>query len=273
MFYTHTLDPIAFTLFGLAFPWYWLAYVFGFFFIYLMALSLIKRKISPLSEPLLNSYSLGCWISIIVGGRLGYILIYYPSYYLKNPSEIYQIWKGGMSFHGALILCTLSILYLSYKHRQSPYYMGDLLALLAPVALAAGRLANFMGGELVGTPTSLPWGVIFPFYDDLPRHPSQLYQASLEGLGLFWLLWRKKHLLQKSPGKITAWFFIGYGLLRSLVELFRQPDLHIGYLYGVITTGHVLCFIMIFLGTLLLTLQKKHRSLIQEPVPSTKEQP
>ena len=268
-YYTHDIDPMAFSILGLPFPWYWLAYVFGFFFVYLMSRSVIKKNLTPLPLHTLNDYAISCWIAIILGGRLGYVLIYYPSFYWNHPQEIHRIWMGGMSFHGALIAGFLALLCVARHHRHSPYYMADLIALLVPIALGVGRIANYVGGELVGTPTTLPWAVIFPHYDALPRHPSQLYQAASEGFLLGALLWSQRRLLHSFPSRLTALFLIGYGSLRSLVELVRQPDPQIGYLFAFFTTGHLLCFLMIIIGIIVLFTTQPPPSKLKESSPTT----
>ena len=249
--YTHNLSPLAFTLGPLEVSWYWLSYPLGYLWVFCMALLLIRKNISPLPAHHLPLYSAACWLAVLIGGRLGYVLIYHPSYFIQHPHLIPYIWLGGMSFHGALLACMVTINLLARLRNHSPYLMGDLLALLIPPALALGRIGNFINGELVGKPTSgrIPWGVIFPHTDpQTPRHPSQLYEALLEGALLFIVLWLMRARLQTSPGWITGAFLCGYGILRFFVEFIRLPDPHIGYLIGPFTLGHLLCLIMIFPG-------------------------
>ncbi|MCY4444576.1 MAG: prolipoprotein diacylglyceryl transferase [Proteobacteria bacterium] len=249
--YIHDIDPIAFYIFSDPIAWYWLAYLFGFFFVYFMSVYLIHKDLGFISRRDLNTYMVFCWIGVIVGARLGYVLIYNPLQYLEHPYLIIQLWRGGMSFHGGLIGCLLATLYVSKRCQHSLFYMTDLVCLLIPLPLALGRITNFVNGELAGKATSLPWGVIFPAYDNVPRHPSQLYQACLEGLLLFCLLWLQRRKLQK-PGIITSYFLIGYGFLRFLVEFIRLPDQQIGYLLAnTFTMGHLLCGVMIIAGILL----------------------
>lgn len=261
-YYTHNLNPIALSLGGLDFPWYWLAYIFGFFFVYLTALKLAQKDMSPLPSHYLGDYAAAVWFSVIIGGRLGYVMIYYPSYYWQNPSEIYRIWMGGMSFHGALLLSAVAVWWVARKFGHRFYLISDLICLLCPIALAGGRVANFIGGELAGTPTTLPWGVIFPAYGPEPRHPSQLYQALTEGLLLFTILWWQKNRLSSRPGYITRWFLGGYGTLRFIVEFLRTPDPQLGYIIalpdgGGLSTGQLLCLVMIMVAGVMYVWEKR----------------
>ncbi|MDR1528906.1 MAG: prolipoprotein diacylglyceryl transferase [Burkholderiales bacterium] len=162
-------------------------------------------------------------IGIIVGARLGYVLFYKPAYYLENPLEIIQLWHGGMSFHGGFLGVLTAMTVFAWLRRKPWLEVSDFTAPLAPLGLAAGRLGNFINGELWGKPTALPWGMIFPHADDLPRHPSQLYELALEGVVLFIVLWWFS-AKSKPRGAVSALFLIGYGLFRFLIEYVREPD-------------------------------------------------
>ncbi|MCY4381311.1 MAG: prolipoprotein diacylglyceryl transferase [Proteobacteria bacterium] len=250
--YTHQLNPIAFYLAGTPVPWYWLNYIFGFSFVYFVSLYLTRQKISPLLSEDLHTYALVAWLGVIIFGRLGYVFIYRWPYYRENPELIYQIWLGGMSFHGALVGCAFMCILSSFKKKQPFFLATDLFSLLIPIPLALGRITNFVNAELIGRPTGGSWGVIFPYdSSQVPRHPSQLYQASLEGILLFIILWQlKAHL--KTPGLMTGYFLLGYGTLRIISECFRMPDKSLGYLFGVFSMGQLLCFLMIFFAIIIL---------------------
>ncbi|MFV0472832.1 MAG: prolipoprotein diacylglyceryl transferase [Pikeienuella sp.] len=230
------IDPALVTieLFGLSLPirWYALAYLGGL----AIGLVLFRRLIarpglwpadkSPLTREQAESLLTWMVLGVILGGRLGFVLFYQPGYYLQNPAEILQVWTGGMSFHGGFLGVILAVTIFARIHRAPLLQIADGVAAVSPVGLFLGRLANFINGELWGRATDAPWGMVFPGAGDAPRHPSQLYEAALEGLFLFlalWLLATRRGWL-KRPGMITGLFFIGYGAARALVELFREPD-------------------------------------------------
>ena len=254
MIYIHDLNPIAFYIGTTPIAWYWLNYLVGYTFVYFFSLYLSHQQVSPLSPNHLPTYTLCCWFAVILGGRLGYVLIYRFSHYAQHPELIYQIWRGGMSFHGALLGAALTCLVVARYQRQSPFLATDLFCLLIPIPIALGRITNFVNAELLGKLTKGHWGVVFAG-QDLPRHPSQLYQAGLEGFLLFLLLWSQRHQL-KRPGKITGTFLMGYGVLRSISEFYRLPDPQLGYLIGPFTMGHILCSVMIVCGIVILTIVK-----------------
>jgi phosphatidylglycerol:prolipoprotein diacylglycerol transferase len=192
-------------------------------------------------------------IGLIVGARLGYILFYqFPDYinYLTHPLEIIAIWHGGMSFHGGLIGAVLAG-FLFSRRRQVPFWQGaDVVIVTAPVGIGFGRLGNFINGELFGRPSTMPWAMVFPTGGPMPRHPSQLYEAALEGLLLFIVLWMLKDRPFR-PGTMVCLFLGGYGFFRFLVEFFRQPDPQIGLLLGLISMGQVLCLAMVISAVIL----------------------
>ncbi len=203
-------------------------------------------------------------LSVIIGGRLGYVLFYNLPYYLEHPLEIPATWSGGMSFHGATLAIILSFLVFCHKNKINLYITADLYTATIPIGLGLGRLGNFINGELYGRTTEQPWGMVFPGAGALPRHPSQLYEAFLEGLLLFILLWTLRKKPWNTPGRwphgcISALFLIGYGFFRIIVENFREPDQHLGFIFWHLTMGQLLsiCMIGIGCGVWLLLVYKK----------------
>ncbi len=261
----------------IALRWYAMSYIVGIVIGWWMGTRLLKREVAwPRNEAPMTSEALSdliTWIilGVVLGGRLGFVLFYQPAYYAQNPGEILQIWQGGMSFHGGALGVLLAGLVFCWRNRISPLSTGDLIVVCTPPALLLGRLANFINAELWGRPTDVPWAVIFPGQHAqdcgqalgqlCARHPSQLYEALLEGLILggllLWLAWRRNAF--KMPGLMCGTFLAGYGIARSLVEFFRQPDsqfqsvdnplglaLHVGG-YG-LTMGQILSLPMIAIG-------------------------
>lgn len=201
------------------------------------------------------------WFFLIIGARLGYVVFYNPGHYLAYPEQIPKIWLGGMSFHGALLGLTAGLYVISKFKNQSFWPAADIIALLAPLTLGLGRLANFVNGELAGRVTDVPWAVIFPRYaDSLARHPSQLYQALTEGLLLFIILYRLRTKL-KFEGLISCYFLMGYGCMRFLCEFFREPDKQVGYILGAFSLGQLFCAVMILAGFMMLKAKTKDNPL------------
>lgn len=260
------LDPVAVNLGPLTIKWYGLAYMAGLLLGWLYIRHLIKvpqlwpAETPPFPVQKVDDLLLYMTLGVVLGGRLGSVLFYEPGYYLKNPTEIYQIWKGGMAFHGALLGCGLAIWLFARRNGVSPWSTMDLCAAAVPIGLLFGRLANFINGELFGRPTTLPWGMVFPDairqypefapLEPTPRHPSQVYEAFFEGLVLFLLLRLLTHRLDglKRPGLITGAFLIGYGIARSFCELFRQPDPSHAFTIGPFTPGITYSIPMVLLG-------------------------
>ncbi len=247
--FINNFDPVAFNILSLEIRWYSLAYIFGIIFgVYYCKKKLITEH---KYQKFFDDYIFYLVLGIIIGGRLGYILFYNLEYYLNNFSEMVMIWKGGMSFHGALIGIILSVIIFCNKHKINKYIFLDLIAVSAPIGIFFGRVANFINGELVGKTTDVNWGVVFPNIDNFTRHPSQLYEALLEGIILFilmnWIYLRSSY----KTGTCSIMFLIFYGLFRTLSEFFREPDIQIGYIIGSVSMGMLLSMFMILAGLIL----------------------
>lgn len=247
------IDPVAVSIGPLAVRWYALAYLAGFVLGWRYCIYLARRCWT--GRPDVNDFDdFLTWavVGAILGGRVGYVLFYNLPFYLENPLDALMVWHGGMSFHGGLTGVVLAVLLYCRRIGVSPFRFGDLIACAAPIGLFFGRLANFVNGELWGRAApGVEWAMVFPRDPYmLPRHPSQLYEAGLEGAVLFIilaLLVRRDSLVAR-PGALAGVFFIGYGLARSAVEFFREPDPQLGFLWGGATMGQLLCVPMIALG-------------------------
>ena len=204
----------------------------------------------PANEEQIDDLLLWVTLGVIVGGRLGYVLFYNAPYYLANPGAALAVWQGGMAFHGGALGVILAVIYFARKNKIPLLSLGDMVAITVPFGLLSGRLANFINGELWGRVTDAPWGVIFPGAGPLPRHPSQLYEAALEGALLLLVLnvlaWRFKALTK--PGLLTGLFLIGYGASRFVIEYVREPDAHIGFIFDIVTMGQILSLPMMLAG-------------------------
>mgnify|MGYP006152781057 CR=1 FL=1 len=254
--YIHNLNPVFINIGFFEVRWYSLAYIFGILVGWWIAKKIINFKIQNQTLKFDNkifddliSYII---ISMIVGGRFGYVIFYNLSYYLTNPFDILKIWQGGMSFHGALIGIIFGTYLFSNKVKVNPFFFLDIIASVAPIGIFFGRIANFINGELFGKPTNLFWSVIFPEIDKLPRHPSQLYEAALEGVVLFIILISLIYKKSIRIGIVSALFMIFYGLFRIISEQFREPDSQVGYLFNLFSMGSILSFFMILIGLYIL---------------------
>jgi len=246
------IDPIAIAIGPLAVRWYGLMYLAGFGIAFLLARSRIKRGMSGnISYAVFDDLFFFSVLGVVLGGRLGYVLFYKPGYYFSNPLEILAVWQGGMAFHGGFLGVILAMVYIARKHRIRWLAITDFIAPLVPPALAAGRIGNFINGELWGRTTDVAWGMVFRGAGALPRHPSQLYQFALEGVLLFLVLW----LYSAKPrptGAVSAMFLIGYGVLRFSAEFFREPDDFLGLLAFSLSMGQWLSLPMILAGVAML---------------------
>ncbi len=252
------IDPVAVAIGPFAIRWYALSYVASLLLGWWVARQLCRYdglwgRRPPLNDQGVDDFLLYMACGIVLGGRLGYVLFYNPAYYAANPLEAFALWHGGMSFHGGLIGCTLALFLLGRRYKASALELFDLGAAVAPIGLFFGRVANFVNGELWGRTTDVAWAMVFPLAGPEPRHPSQIYQAALEGLALFTIVMIAVRLGGlKRPGFVSGVFLIGYGIFRSVGEYFRQPDAHIGFLAGGLTMGTLLSLPMIALGAVIL---------------------
>jgi phosphatidylglycerol:prolipoprotein diacylglycerol transferase len=253
--FTNNFDPIAFQIFSLEIRWYSLAYIFGISLGWLYC----KKKLIK-DHDILNifdDYITYLIVGIILGGRIGYALFYNSAYYLQNPIEILMVWNGGMSFHGGLIGVIIASKLFSNKHKTNQFIYLDLVALSAPIGIFFGRIANFINSELYGRATDVPWSIQFLLIDNIKRHPSQLYEAFLEGIVLFFILsyFFKKDYLKK-PGLISGLFLAYYSLFRFFAEYFRSPDIQIGYLFLNLTLGQLISIVFFIIGIILFFIKK-----------------
>ncbi len=241
------IDPVFLRLGPLEFRWYGLMYIIGFIAAYFIIKYGVKRRNLRLSEEDVADSIFTAALCIILGGRLGYVIFYNASFYLANPLKVFAVWEGGMSFHGGLCGALVACFWLAKKFKLSFFVLSDLGFLATPIGLGLGRIGNFINSELYGRTTDKPWGIIFPTGGNLPRHPSQLYEAFLEGVGIFVILWLFERR-SRPVGSIT-WLFIAlYGGFRSFVEFFREPDLQLGFLLGWLTMGQLLSIPMLLVG-------------------------
>lgn len=255
------IDPVIFHIWRFPVRWYGLMYIIGFIAGYFIIWSDAKRRKLDLSKDDVADLIFYLALGVILGGRLGYVLFYHFGYYLENPLKLFAINEGGMSFHGGLVGITIAALLFARKKKMGFFQLADLCAPAAPVGLGLGRVGNFINGELYGRQTDMPWGIIFPGGGNVPRHPSQLYEAFLEGLVLFAILWIIRR--RRPPVGVVFWSFIAfYGLFRFIVEFFREPDQHLGFFFGGISMGQVLSFPMLVVGAImvLLALRKGART-------------
>jgi len=265
MILINPISPIAINLFGFGIRWYALAYIAAFVVCFYL-MNKLNQKSEILNQKSADDLLTYQIFGVILGGRLGYVFFYNPEFFLHNPTEIFAVWRGGMSFHGGLAGVIAATYLFSYHISHITYHktaLGilDRLAVVAPIGLFFGRIANFINMEVMGRATAMPWGVVFAGAEDaLPRHPSPLYEAGLEGAALFAImrvLWHKTDF-SKQPGKLSGIFAIGYGIFRIFCEQFRQPDSQLGFLFGTtwLTMGMSLSFIMIAVGIYLLPLRR-----------------
>ena len=252
--FINNFDPVAFEIFSIEIRWYSLAYILGIS----IGWGLSKRFfiLNDEIKEKFDDYVTYLILGIIIGGRLGYVIFYNFDYYLMNPVEIFKVWNGGMSFHGGLLGVIIVSILFAKKNNHNPYIYLDIVSLVAPIGIFFGRIANFINSELYGKETNLPWGVKFEKIDEIYRHPSQLYEAFLEGLLLFFiLLFFQKKFMAKNPGFISGIFLIFYSTFRFLIEFLRIPDEQLGYILSNLSMGQILCLIFFTFGSYL-TLKK-----------------
>jgi phosphatidylglycerol:prolipoprotein diacylglycerol transferase len=232
--------------------WYAMAYILSLVVGWRLVRRLVRLSPEVANEQQVDDFLTWATIGVVLGGRLGYVLFYQPAYYLANPGRALEVWHGGMSFHGGMLGVSLALIWFCKKHGIPLLGFADRIAVVAPIGLMFGRLANFVNGELWGrqAPDWLPWAMIFPNAGDIPRHPSQLYQAAMEGLLLFIVLFTlsRRSAIRARFGTLTGVFLIGYGLARIVGELFRQPDAFLGFLFAGATMGQLLSLPMLLAG-------------------------
>ncbi len=248
------IDPVAIELGPLVIRWYSLAYVVGIVLGWRYMLRLAARPPGLVVRLDIDDFILWATLGVILGGRLGYVLFYRPGFYFANPMEILAVWKGGMAFHGATLGMLAATILFTWRRRISLLGFGDLICAAAPIGLFLGRLANFINGELFGRVSDVPWAMAFPRGGPMPRHPSQLYEATLEGLVLFavlaWLIYRVRAL--ERPGLVAGVFCAGYAVARIAVEFVREPDAHLSFIFAGATMGQLLSLPMGLLGLFLI---------------------
>ncbi|MFY7778663.1 MAG: prolipoprotein diacylglyceryl transferase [Elstera sp.] len=252
-----TIDPVAIAIGPLAIRWYALAYIIGIMLGWRYMIALSRRAPAIVTRADIDDFLTWATLGVILGGRLGYVIFYKPGYYLENLSEVLQVWHGGMAFHGGALGVIIALILFARRRKIPLLPFGDLLVGVVPIGLGLGRIANFLNGELWGRVTDVSWGMVFPTGGPEPRHPSQLYQACLEGLLLFLVL-RVLEVkgFRDRPGFLGGAFLAGYGVARSIGELFRQPDPFLGFLVAGATMGQLLSVPMILVGIWLMVRAK-----------------
>ena len=254
IFIQPSIDPILISLGFLDIRWYSLSYIFTFIFGSILIKKLNKKSLNNLSDIQIDKFFVWAVLGVIVGGRVGYVLFYQLQLFFQDPLYIFQIWKGGMSFHGGLIGMIFAIYIFAKQNNLSFFYLSDLVSIVAPIGLFLGRISNFINTELYGRITDFPFAIIYPLIDNNPRHPSQLYEAFFEGVVLFIILYLIfiKNLKKYSAGIISAYFLILYSIFRFLIEFLREPDLHLGLYLNYFSMGQILCIPIFFAGILIL---------------------
>jgi phosphatidylglycerol:prolipoprotein diacylglycerol transferase len=249
------IDPIAVSIGPFAIRWYALAYIAGLLTGWRYCLALSKKPPAVARPQDLDDFLVWATLGVVLGGRTGYVLFYRPEYYFANPSEILKVWHGGMSFHGGALGVLVAIILFCRQRKIAFLGMADIIACAVPIGLFFGRIANFINGELWGRPTDVPWAMVFPSDPtQLPRHPSQLYEAGMEGVILFTILYflQRSDRVREHQGTLTGAFVMGYGCARIVGELFRQPDANLGYIFLGTTMGQLLSAPLVIAGALLI---------------------
>ena len=254
--FINNFDPVAIELFSLKIHWYSLAYIVGIILGWYLAKKYYANK-NILSK--FDDYITYIIVGLILGGRFGYILFYNFDFYLDNPLDTLKIWQGGMSFHGGVLGIIFAIIIFAKKNNDDVFEYLDVVALVSPIGIFFGRIANFINSELYGSTTNVPWAVTFINIDNLPRHPSQLYEALLEGLVLFLILIFLRNKFSNKPGLISGLFLIFYSIFRFFVEFYRVPDEQIGYIFLNLSMGQVISLIFMISGVILFYFKYENR--------------
>ncbi|MCA1456194.1 prolipoprotein diacylglyceryl transferase [Bradyrhizobium sp. BRP22] len=268
-------DPVAISIGPIAIRWYALAYICGIVLGWIYARAMIKNEKlwggpAPITLVQMDDFILWVTLGIIVGGRTGYVLFYNLPFFVQHPAEIFELWKGGMSFHGGFLGCVVAVMWFARRNHVPILSLGDMTTAVAPIGLFLGRLANFINSELWGRPAdpSLPWAMVFPNGGPLPRHPSQLYEAGLEGILLFTILAVMIRMgALKRPGLVLGSFILIYGIGRIIGEHFREPDPQLGFLWRGLTMGMLLSVPMVIVGIIMVVMAWRRRA--PQPVPSS----
>ncbi|MDW7550096.1 prolipoprotein diacylglyceryl transferase [Pseudoalteromonas peptidolytica] len=253
------IDPVIFSIGPLSVRWYGLMYLIGFMFAMWWAAKEAKKPNSGWNKDQVGDLVFYSMLGVILGGRIGYVLFYQFSHFIENPLYLFRVDQGGMSFHGGALGVITAIVIYAVKHNRSILSVGDFVVPMVPVGLLAGRIGNFINGELWGRVTDVPWAFVFPTGGPQPRHPSQLYEAFFEGVVLFiMLVWFRKK--PRPAGSVAGLFLAGYGVFRFAIEYFREPDAHIGLYGGIISQGQILSLPMVIAGTILMVWTYKRDS-------------
>src|SRR6185436_8724867 len=264
-------DPVLVQLGPFAIRWYALAYIAGILLGWLYARAIVRTEKfwggpAPMTVTDFDDFIVWVTLGIILGGRIGYVLFYNPSYFAAHPLESFELWKGGMSFHGGFTGCVLAVILFAKSRGISVFSLGDVTCAVGPIGVLLGRLANFVNGELWGRPSDAPWAMVFPSGGPLPRHPSQLYEATIEGLGLLLLLAICIRMgALKRPGLIIGLFAVGYAIARSFCELFREPDAQLGFLWGGLTMGMLLSVPLLLFGIVMIVIALRRPPRVAQP--------
>ena len=254
--FINNFDPVAIEIFSLEIRWYSLAYIMGIILGWFFAKKYFVNK-NILSK--FDDYITYIIIGLILGGRLGYVLFYNFNFYSNNLLDIFKIWQGGMSFHGGVLGIIIATIIFSKKNNDNVFEYLDVVALVSPIGIFFGRIANFINSELYGSITNVPWAVTFVKIDNLPRHPSQLYEAIFEGFVLFLILMYFKNKFLSKPGLISGLFLIIYSIFRFFVEFYRVPDEQLGYIFTNLSIGQVMSFIFMLSGIILFYFKYENR--------------
>jgi len=263
------IDPVAVSIGPVDIRWYALAYIAGLLLGWWGLVRLERRTNGPLNARLVDDFFVWAVAGVIAGGRLGYVLFYNPGHYLSNPLDILKVWEGGMAFHGGMLGVVIAIVLFSRRNGLHPFILGDRVATIVPIGLFFGRLANFINGELFGrVAPDVPWAMVFPHGGPDPRHPSQLYQAGMEGLVLLIVMLVLYHRdgVRNRAGMLSGVFLAGYATARFIGELFRQPDAHLGFLFAGATMGQLLSIPMFLIGVALIVWAARRPAVV--PVPA-----
>jgi phosphatidylglycerol---prolipoprotein diacylglyceryl transferase len=247
------IDPVAISFGPIAIRWYALAYIVGLLVGWRYCMALANRPPHLVGRQDVDDFLVWATLGVVLGGRIGYVLFYKPGYYVFHPLEALYVWHGGMSFHGGAIGVTITIVLFTRARRTPLFAFSDIITEAIPIGLFFGRIANFINGELYGRPSDVPWAMVFPNGGPVPRHPSQLYEAFCEGILLFLLLFVAERLgLRHRPGVVTGLFLAGYAVSRMSGELFREPDVQLGYLMFGTTMGQLLSIPLLIAGIVII---------------------